>query len=640
MGMSMRDAYLNKNAQVFFERLQTEAQRTWAQAVIDELQQRYPMADHWTTGGEQLNYIDIRIGKKGRKLKKGRPVFHIRQDGPVWLFVNERARRPGAVEVLSIETAPDRPRIKAWFDGFRPNEVGYARLEGSGLQPVDYPDADGGNEEDEAEEGGDVLVSREAAQPVQALNRILYGPPGTGKTYRTVREALSIIEATTEPDGDFDAQKMRFDALRREGRIAFVTFHQSFSYEDFIEGIRAETVNGQLNYRVRDGIFKKMAIAAMYRHSAATGSAEPDFDDLYDEFAAEVKASLPYSLTGAQGGNLEIKSISERGSFEVTHPGRTKLHGVSRQRLKALYEAYPNQASLEKRNISSAITDVIGGANVTAYWAVLKRLLSFKEEVREQLRAVADDALSAGEESDYEQMKHRVLANDVLAPNGKPYVLIIDEINRGNMSRVFGELITLIEPSKRAGRRETAEVQLPYSNERFSVPANLYIVGTMNTADRSLAVVDTALRRRFDFVEMMPDPEALKTRNVEGVDLVRMLKTINHRIEHLYDREHTIGHSFFMGLTVESTLADLALIFKNNVLPLLEEYFYEDWEKIGKILGNSGIYAVQLAPDLGFPHSGKSYRRNLDKLQQAATYLAIYQRADSQSEDVAASGNG
>lgn len=636
----MRDAYLNKNAQVFFARLQTEAQRTWAQAVIDELQQRYPMADHWTTGGEDLNYIDIRIGKKGRKLKKGRPVFYIRQDGPVSLFVNERARRPGAVDLLSIETAPDHPRIKAWFEAFKLNEVGYARLEGSGLKPVDYPDADGGNEEDEAGEGGDVLVSQEAVQPVQALNRILYGPPGTGKTYRTVREALSIIEATTEPDGDFDAQKTRFDALRREGRIAFVTFHQSFSYEDFIEGIRAETVNGQLNYRVRDGIFKKMAISAMYRHSAATGSAEPDFDDLYDEFAEEVKASLPYALTGAQGGNLEIKSISERGSFLVTHPGRTKLHGVSRQRLKALYHAYPNQASLEKRNIASAITDVIGGANVTAYWAVLKRLLLFKEQVREQLTAVTDDALSAGEESDYEQMKRRVLANDVLAPNGKPYVLIIDEINRGNMSRVFGELITLIEPSKRAGRRESAEVQLPYSNERFSVPANLYIIGTMNTADRSLAVVDTALRRRFDFVEMMPDPEALKTRSVEGVDLVRMLETINLRIEHLYDREHTIGHSFFMGLTVESTLADLALIFKNNVLPLLEEYFYEDWEKIGKVLGNSGIYAVQPAPKLGFPHSGNSYRRNLDKLQHAASYLAIYQRADSQAADLAAGGNG
>lgn len=636
----MRDDYLNKDAHVFFARLRTEAQRNWAQAVIDELQQRYPMADHWTTGGEHQNYIDIRIGKKGRNLKKGRPVFYIRQDGPVSLFVHEQARGPGAAAVLSIETAPDRPRIKAWFEEFKPSNVGFARLEGTGLKPADYPDADDAKEEDEVEEGGDVLASQEPAEPVQALNRILYGPPGTGKTYRTVHEALSIIEGTSEPEGDFDEQKTRFDALRREGRIAFVTFHQSFSYEDFIEGIRAETVNGQLSYKVRDGIFKKMAISAMYRHSAAAPSgAEPDFDDIYDEFVEEVKASLPYSLHGAQGGKLEIKAINERGTFKLTHPGRTKLHGVSRARLKALYEAYPNQASLEKKGAATAITDVIGGANVTVYWAVLNRLLSFKEEIKDELAATGEQ-LSAVEEPDYEQMKRRVLAGDVLAPNGKPYVLIIDEINRGNMSRVFGELITLIEPGKRAGRRETAEVLLPYSNERFSVPANLYIIGTMNTADRSLAVVDTALRRRFDFVEMMPDPEALKTTDVGGVDLVRMLKTINLRIEHLYDREHTIGHSFFMGLTEESTLADLALIFKNNVLPLLEEYFYEDWEKIGKILGNSGIYTVQPATNLGFAHSGKSYRRNLDKLQNAATYLAIYQRAESQPEGLAASGNG
>jgi 5-methylcytosine-specific restriction protein B len=309
--------------------------------------------------------------------------------------------------------------------------------------------------------------------------------------------------------------------------------------------------------------------------------------------------------------------------------------------MRKLFQAYPNLGELEKKNVGVAIVDVIKGANVTSYWSVLRHFLEFKDEVKEELAAAAGETLFAGEELDYEQMKRRVLAGDALAPNGKPYVLIIDEINRGNMSRVFGELITLIEPSKRAGRRETAEVQLPYSNERFSVPANLYIIGTMNTADRSLAVVDTALRRRFDFVEMMPDPTVLKVRNVEGVDLVRMLRTINLRIEHLYDREHMIGHSFFMGLTEESTLADLAPIFKNNVLPLLEEYFYEDWEKIAKILGNSGIYTLQPAANLGFAHSGKAYKRNLDKLQYAATYQAIYRQAEAQPAEVtAADGNG
>jgi 5-methylcytosine-specific restriction protein B len=233
------------------------------------------------------------------------------------------------------------------------------------------------------------------------------------------------------------------------------------------------------------------------------------------------------------------------------------------------------------------------------------------------------------------------LANSLsTTPNGKPYVLIIDEINRGNMSRVFGELITLIESSKRAGSAEAIEVALPYSNERFSVPGNLYIIGTMNTADRSLAVVDTALRRRFDFIEMMPNPDELIIKDISGVDLVRMLKCINMRIEHLYDREHTIGHSFFMSLTEKSTIADLATIFKNNVLPLLEEYFYEDWEKIGKILGNSGIYELQPSTNLGFAHSSKIYRRNMKRLGLAATYQSIYKQFEEEPATAVSLDNG
>ena len=280
----------------------------------------------------------------------------------------------------------------------------------------------------------------------------------------------------------------------------------------------------------------------------------------------------------------------------------------------------------------NAITEVIGGANSTVYWGALKRLLQFRDDSRQELTPAPEENLSPVELTEYEQIKRRVLGDDTLAPNGKRYVLIIDEINRGNMSRVFGELITLIEPAKRAGRFETAEVQLPYSGERFSVPSNLYLIGTMNTADRSLAVVDTALRRRFDFIEMMPDPDALKQDDVQGVKIKLMLRAINLRIEHLYDREHTIGHSFFMGLTARSTLGDLALIFKNNVLPLLEEYFFEDWEKIDKILGKSRIYESQSTTTLGFAPTGKTWRRRLERLDKAATYQAIYEQAAADPE--------
>lgn len=169
-------------------------------------------------------------------------------------------------------------------------------------------------------------------------------------------------------------------------------------------------------------------------------------------------------------------------------------------------------------------------------------------------------------------------------PANDARVLIIDEINRGNISRIFGELITLIEPSKRQGADEALEVVLPYSKEQFSVPDNLYIIGTMNTADRSLAGLDIALRRRFTFVEMPPKPELLADTKIDGVNIGQMLEVMNKRIEVLLDRDHCLGHAYFLPLNEVKTLAKLASIFRNQILPLLQEYFFEDWERINWVL--------------------------------------------------------
>ena len=283
------------------------------------------------------------------------------------------------------------------------------------------------------------------------LNTILYGPPGTGKTYNSIfysvgiikkdKSIIDIIEDKTKNISDIEKEEIfdNFNDFKEQGQIEFITFHQSYSYEDFIEGIRPTLAtkdsedNKDLKYTIHSGIFKK---------------------------------------------------ICERAR------------------------------------------------------------------------------------------------ND----KDKNYVLIIDEINRGNISKIFGELITLLEPSKRLGETEELKIRLPYSGEEFGVPKNLYILGTMNTADRSIALLDIALRRRFNFIEMPPKYDLLREKiEVENdkIELQELLKAINTRIEFLLDKDHLIGHSYFINI---KTFEELKEVFRNSIMPLLQEYFYDDFEKIRVVL--------------------------------------------------------
>ena len=276
---------------------------------------------------------------------------------------------------------------------------------------------------------------------ISVTNNILYGPPGTGKTFTTASRAVNLCDGTLPNLGERSAVMARYEELRKEGRLTFITFHQSYGYEEFVEGLRPQVNEaGQVTYSVKPGVFRRACDAA---------------------------------------------------------------------RMSAAVEGLP----------------------------------------------------------------------------AKPHVLIIDEINRANISKVFGELITLLEPDKREGSDNALTVKLPYSGDDFSVPANLHVIGTMNTADRSIALLDTALRRRFDFEELVPEPAALRGRDVEGVDLERLLKGLNERIEVLFDRDHRIGHAFFINVKSRD---DLDHVFRRKVLPLLQEYFYENWSNVRRVLNDYG----------------------------------------------------
>ena len=372
-------------------------------------------------------------------------------------------------------------------------------------------------------------------------NQILFGPPGTGKTYNTINEALRILEPSLLDQPNVKRQDLldAFNSYTKAGQIVFCTFHQSFSYEDFVEGLRANSVDGQIEYRVESGLFKQICERAVVNDAS--------IDEALQQFIAQV-TDKPMSLK------------TQRGQpFYVSHKSGHKGFHCALEESPDLYIAQPSIEDIRK---------LLNGIKPGIYAPYVRGIAEY---IIKQL--IYDENFSSKNKS----------MDDL---SRKRFVLIIDEINRGNISKIFGELITLIEPSKRAGKDEALSVMLPYSKEIFSVPDNVYLIGTMNTADRSLASLDIALRRRFEFVEMPPRPDSLNKMEINGVNIGELLSVMNERIEVLLGHDHCLGHAYFMSMSENSSVEDLADIFRRQIIPLLQEYFFEDWQRISWVLND------------------------------------------------------
>lgn len=583
----------------------------------------------------------------------------------------------------AIETCllANRGRIKARFNSLFSNQVLQAG-DFAVLQKLDEGHYAMTFERPEPAAPKDTRPAQPTVSPVPVqrppLNQILFGPPGTGKTFATVDAALAILDPgyLAQHRQDRAKLKARFDTLQHERRVRFVTFHQSFSYEDFVEGIRASavedagTASSGLRYAVERGVFGDLCTEA--RRDRAMEADIGVRDD-----ATVWKISI--SEAGAKDGTRQYCLEHNEARIGWDHVKDIRRADLSDPSLGL---GPKDQQSLHNFANEVEIGDVmlcLGSKTTVRAVGVVTGDYEYSAEVppgvrpdyvhRRQVRWLRIDldfditALNDGKQLtlatiyplrriDWPTLEVALGGAGALVPadgagshvgQHRPYVLIIDEINRGNISRIFGELITLIEPSKRTGAPEALEVVLPYSKKPFSVPDNVYLIGTMNTADRSLTGMDVALRRRFVFVQMPPKPSELRGVAVEELDVEELLGVMNRRIEALLDRDHCLGHAYLLPLRgAAAPLATLAAIFRNQVLPLLQEYFFDDWQRIQWVLNDHrkpkvfqfvqgvDVSAAELFGDgVNVSRTPKIWKVNAEAFDRIESYLGVIDHQDA-----------
>lgn len=383
-----------------------------------------------------------------------------------------------------------------------------------------------------------------ATTPISSapLNQILYGPPGTGKTYNTVLEAAKIVTGN-EAISYNEALLVFNDNLGNQ--IEFITFHQNYSYEDFIQGLRPDTENGDaLTFEKKDGVFKRIADKALENLKLSKKAPEELSNDaLFDRALEEFKETILDTEDKYQINDTAYIFEIEKDAFRYTGEKWGHVNGL-RMKFIDLKEFYRNDVKSRKEVKSLSSISGLANQHATYYYLVYEQILKhLPKKLEEHLKI-----------------------------DRKNYVIIIDEINRANISRVFGELITLIEEDKRSHGKIPMRVTLP-SGDTFIVPSNLFIIGTMNTADKSIALLDIALRRRFEFIAMYPDVALVNN------EFREIFTAINKAILERKNHDFTIGHAYFMGEDCK-----LEKIINNKVIPLLMEYFMNDEKEVTAIL--------------------------------------------------------